>query len=147
MRRTYSFWEHSGIAEKWSVICILYISSFFMFKIVCIFCFHPVVILSYSIYSKALLYLICINTYVPRSMKEQEYFTIQFTFRISLSSYFALVVCDCALVIITFLPTKQSFFISISRISSKPVALCLNQVALHRYASRQLHLVLGRLNL
>ena len=28
---TYSFWEHSGIAEKWSVICILYISSFFIY--------------------------------------------------------------------------------------------------------------------
>ena len=67
--------------------------------------------------------------------KKEEYFTIQFTFRISLSSYFTLVVCDRALVIITFLPTKQSFFVNISRISSKAVALHLNQVAFCLYAS------------
>ena len=64
----------------------------------------------------------------------KKYFTIQFTFCISLSSYFALVVCDRALIIIAFLPIKQSFFVNISRISSKPVALCLNQVAFCLYA-------------
>ena len=74
------------------------------------------------------------NTYVFRIATTTKIESLVPPLYIYLSAInFALGVCDCALFIITFLMNSVTF-------SQNPIAHCL-------YASRQLHLSIGRLNL
>ena len=118
----------------------LYIIHFFIFflcfKLFISFVFTLHLFNSNSILLGAPLYLICINTCVLRLEKQQE-FTLQFTFQTSLSFQshsHHLRSCSQSNRIFTQI---QSLFVNIQSLL----------VYTHCYTSRQLCLVLGRLNL